>query len=134
MNKVTIKKRYPLLRIDNLFDQLKGETMFFKIDLRSGYHQVCIKEEDIFKAAFRTRYEHYEFAVVPFGLTNDPSTFMCLKNSVLSPYLDKFVIVYINDILVYSKNEEEHAEHLVAVLRLLREHHLSAKLIKCNLF
>ena len=95
--------------------------MFSKINLISGYHQVCIKEEDIFKTVFRTRYGHYEFVVVPFGLTNDPATFMCFMNSVLCPYLDKFVIVFINDILVYSKNEEEHVENLATILRLLRE-------------
>ena len=108
--------------------------MFLKIDLKSGYHQVHIKEEDIYKTIFRTRYEHYDFAVVPFGLTNTPTTFMCLMNSVLHPYLDKFVIVFIDDILVYSKNEEEHAEHLATVLRLQREHLLYAKLSKCSFF
>ena len=102
--------------------------MFSKINLRLGYHQVSIKEEDIYKTTFRTRYGHYEFVVVPFGLTNAPTTFMCLRNSVLRPYLDSFVIVFIDDILVYSKNEEEHVEHLVTVLRLLREHQLYVKL------
>ena len=95
--------------------------MFSKIDLRYGYHQVHIKEEDINKTVFRTRYGHYQFVVVLFGLTNVTTTFMCLMNSVLHPYLDKFVIVFIDDILVYSKNEEEHAKHLATVLRLLRE-------------
>ena len=108
---MTIKNRYPLPRIDDLFDQLKGETVFSKIDLRSGYHQVRIKEEDIYKTTFRTKYGHYEFVVIPFSLTNAPTTFMCLMNSVLRPYLDKFVIMFIDDILVYSKNEEEHAKH-----------------------
>ena len=108
MNKVTINNRYPLPRIDDLFDQLKGATMFSKIDLRSGYHQVHIKEEDIYKSAFTTRYGNYEFVVVAFNLTNVEDTFMCLMNSVLCPYLDKFVIVFIDDILVFSKNEEEH--------------------------
>ncbi len=96
--------------------------MFSKIELRSGYHQVHIKEEDIYKTAFGTKYGHYEFVVVPFGLTNAPAKFMCFMNSVLRLYLDKFVIVLIDDILVYSKNEEEHVEHLVAMLRLLRGH------------
>ena len=96
--------------------------MFSKIDLRSRYHQVHIKEEDIYKIACRTRYGHYEFVVVPFGLTNAPITFMCLMNSVLHPYLDKFVIVFINEILIYSKNEEEHVQQLAVVLRLLGEH------------
>ena len=111
LNKVTIKNMYPLLRIDDLFNQLKGETMFSKINLRLGYHHVHIKEEDIFKISFRTRYGHYEFVLVPFGLTNAPTTFMFFVNSVLCPYLDKFVIVFIDDILVYSKNEEGHAEY-----------------------
>ena len=94
--------------------------MFSKINLRSGYHQVHVKIEDIFKIAFRTKHGHYEFVVVPFGLTNSLATFMCLMNSVLCPYLDKFVIVFIDDILVYFKNEEEHVEHLAVALRLLR--------------
>ena len=101
--------------------------MFSKIDLRSRYHQVHIKEEDIYKTYFRTRYGHYEFVVVPFGLTNAPTTFMCLMNSVWHLYLDKFFIVFIDDVLVYSKNEEEHAELLTSLLRLLREHQLYAK-------
>ena len=96
--------------------------MFFKINSILSYHKVCIKEQDNEKTEFRTRYEHYEFFVVPFGLTNAPATFMCLMNNVLCPYLDNFVIVFIDDILVYSKNEEEHAEHLAVVLRLLRDH------------
>ena len=115
---MTIKNKYPLPRIDDLFDQLKGETIFSKIDLRSRYHQVHIKEEGIFKIAFRTRYGHYEFVVPLFDLTNAPTTFICLMNSVLCIYLDKFVIVFIDDILIYSKNEEEHVEHLATLLRL----------------
>lgn len=122
LNKVTIKNRYPLSRIDGLFDQLKGVVVFLKIDLRSRYHHVHIKEEGIYKTTFKTRYRHYEFVVVPFGLTNGPATFMCLINSVLRYYLDKFVIVFIDDILVYSKNEEEHVEHLPTMLRFLREY------------
>ena len=106
MNKLTIKNRYPLPRIDDLFDQVRGASVFSKIDLRTGYHQLRIKEEDISKTTFRTRYGHYEFVVLPFGLTNAPATFMCLMNSVLNKYLDKFVLVFIDDILVYSKNEE----------------------------
>lgn len=105
--KVTIKIRYPFPRIGDFFDQLKGATMFCKIYLRSRYHQVHIKEEDIFKTAFRTRYGHYDFVVVPFSLTNALAKFMCLMNSLLHPYLEKFFIVFIDDILVYSKNEEE---------------------------
>jgi hypothetical protein len=103
LNKVTVKNKYPLLRIDDIFDQLKGEKIFSKIDLRSGYHQVRIKDEDINKTAFRTRYGHYKFTVVSFGLSNTPVVFMCLMNGVLKNYLDKFVIVFLDDILVYSK-------------------------------
>ena len=130
-NKVTVKNKYPLPRIDDLFDQMRAAKVFSKIDLRSGYHRVRIKDEDIHKTTFRTRYGHYEFIVVPFGLTNAPATFMYLMNSVFSKYLDKFVLVFLDDILVYSKNEEEHEEHLRLTLQLLREHQLYAKLSKC---
>jgi len=109
LKKLTIKNRYPLSRIDDLFDQLKGEKMFSKIDLRSRYHQVRIKEEDIYETTFHTRYGHYEFVVVPFGLSNALATFMCLMNNVLHSYLDKFMIIFIDDILIYPNNEEEHA-------------------------
>jgi hypothetical protein len=108
LNKVTIKNKYPLPRIDDLFDQLKNEMLFLKIDLRSGYHQVRIKEEYINKTAFRTRYGHYEFTVVPIGLSNAPAIFMCLMNGIFREYLDGFVIVFLDDILVYSNLEEEH--------------------------
>ncbi|CAH9102252.1 unnamed protein product [Cuscuta epithymum] len=132
LNKVTIKNRYPLPRIDDLFDQLRGATVFSKIDLRSGYHQLKIKEDDIPKSAFRTRYGHFEFLVMSFGLTNAPAAFMDLMNRVFHKYLDRFVIVFIDDILIYSESEEEHEEHLILVLETLREKQLYAKLSKCE--
>eukprot|EP00253_Pinus_taeda_P020650 PITA_20650 len=112
LKKMTIKNKYPLPRIDELFDQVKGAIVFFKIDLCSGYHQIKIKEEDIAKTTFRTRYGHYEFVVLPFGLTNATTTFMCLMNNVFHQFLDKFVLIFINDILIYSCSREEHKEHL----------------------
>jgi hypothetical protein len=122
LNKYTIKNKYPLPRIDDLFDELRGENIFSKIDLRSGYHQVSIKEKDIHKTTFRTRDGHYEFVLVPFGLTNALTTFMFLMNGIFINYLDKFVIVFLDDILVYSKFEEENEHHLRLVLQVLREH------------
>ena len=116
LNKVTIKNKYPLPRIDLLFDQLAGAKVFSKIDLRSGYHQIKIKPEDIPKMTFTTRYGLYEYLVMSFGLTNAPAHFMYLMNSVFMPELDKFVVVFIDDILVYSKNKKEHAKHLRIVL------------------
>ncbi|GJV48715.1 putative reverse transcriptase domain-containing protein [Tanacetum coccineum] len=107
LNKLTVKNSYPLPRTDDLFDQLQGSSVYSKIDLRSGYHQLRVRDEDIPKTAFRTRYEHYEFQVIPFGLTNTPTVFMDLMNRVCKPYLDKFVIVFIDDILIYSRNKEE---------------------------
>jgi hypothetical protein len=121
---VTIKNKYPLPRIDVLFDQLVGAKVFSKIDLRSGYHQIKIRASDISKMTFSTRYGLYEFLVMSFGLTNAPAYFMYLMNSVFMPELGKFVVVFIDDILVYSTNEEEHAGHLHVVLQRLREHHL----------
>nr|GEX98675.1 putative reverse transcriptase domain-containing protein [Tanacetum cinerariifolium] len=132
LNKLTVKNRYPLSRIDDLFDQLQGSSVYSKIDLRSGYHQLRIKEEDIPINAFRTRYGHFEFQVMPFGLTNAPIVFMDLMNRVCKPYLDKFVIVFIDDILVYSKYEEEHGRHLKIILELLKKERLYAKFSKCD--
>nr|GEV38752.1 putative reverse transcriptase domain-containing protein [Tanacetum cinerariifolium] len=132
LNKLTVKNRYPLLRIDDLFDQLQGSSVYSKITLRSGYHQLRIKEEDIPITAFRTRYGHFEFQVMPFGLTNAPAVFMDLMNHVCKPYLDKFVVVFINDILVYSKDEEEHEKHLKIILELLKKDRLYAKFLKCD--
>ncbi|GKB10127.1 putative reverse transcriptase domain-containing protein [Tanacetum coccineum] len=132
LNKLTVKNRYPLPRIDDLFDQLQGSSVYSKIDLRSGYHQLRIREEDIPITAFRTRYGHYEFQVMPFGLTNAPAVFMDLMNRVCKPYLDKFVIVFIDDILIYSKNKEEHEKHLKIILELLKKEQLYAKFSKCD--
>ncbi|KAL4035094.1 hypothetical protein IC575_003768 [Cucumis melo] len=132
LNKVTVKNRYPLPRIDDLFDQLQGATVFSKIDLRSGYHQLRIKDEDIPKTAFRSRYGHYEFIVMSFGLTNAPAVFMDLMNRVFREFLDTFVIVFIDDILIYSKTEAEHEEHLRMVLQTLRDNKLYAKFSKCE--
>ena len=129
---MTIRNKYPLPRIDDLFDQLQGASCFSKIDLRSGYHQLRIRHEDVPKTAFRTRYDHYEFLVMSFGLTNAPAAFMDLMNRVFKPFLDRFVIVFIDDILVYSRSEEEHVEHLRIVLQTLREHQLYAKFSKCE--
>ena len=123
-----------MLRIDDLFDHMKGATIFSKIDLRSGYHQLRIKEGDIPKTAFRTRFGHYEFVVVPFGLTNALAVFMSLMNGVFRKYLDHFVQVFLDDILIYSKNEREHEEHLRIVLSYLRENKLYGKLSKCSFF
>ncbi|KAL0562094.1 hypothetical protein IC582_002544 [Cucumis melo] len=132
LNKVTVKNRYPLPRIDDLFDQLQGATVFSKIDLRSGYHQLRIKDEDIPKTAFRSKYGHYEFIVMSFGLTNAPAVFMDLMNRVFREFLDTFVIVFIDDILIYSKTEAEHEEHLRMVLQTLRDNKLYAKFSKCE--
>ncbi|KAI3795130.1 hypothetical protein L1987_37776 [Smallanthus sonchifolius] len=132
LNKLTVKNRYPLPRIDDLFDQLQGSTCFSKIDLRSSYNQIRVLESDIPKTTFRTRYGHYEFMVMPFGLTNAPAVFMDLMNRVCKPYLDKFVIVFIDDILIYSKSKAKHEEHLRLVLDLLKKEQLYAKLSKCE--
>jgi hypothetical protein len=132
LNEVTIKNKYPLPRIDDLFDQLQGVKYFSKIDLRSGYHQLRIKEADIQKIAFVTRSGQYEFTVMPFGQTNAPAFFMNLMNKVFMEELDKFVVVFIDDILIYSKSREDHEHHLWIVLGRLRAHQLYAKLNKCE--
>ena len=116
MNRVTIKNRYPFPRIDDLFDQLKGVRVYSKIDLCTGYHQLRVREANIPKTAFKTRYRHFEFTVMPFGLTNAPAAFMDLMHRVFQPYLDQFVVVFVDDILIYSKSEEEHEGHLRIVL------------------
>ena len=132
INKVTVKNKYPLSRIEDLFYQLKGASVFSKIDLRSGYYQLRVKEEDVPKTAFRTRYGHYEFLVMPFGLTNAPAAFMDLMNRVFRPYVDQFIVVFIDDILVYSKDAKEHEQHLRIGLETLREKKLYSKLSKCH--
>ncbi|KAL0551535.1 hypothetical protein IC582_010624 [Cucumis melo] len=132
LNKVTVKNRYPLPRIDDLFDQIQGATVFSKIDLRSGYHQLRIKDGDVPKTAFRSRYGHYEFIVMSFGLTNARAVFMDLMNRVFREFLDTFVIVFIDDILIYSRTEAEHEEHLRIVLQTLRDNKLYAKFSKCE--
>ena len=121
INKVTVKNKYSLPRIEDLFDQLKRASVFSKIDLRSRYYQLRVKDVDVSKTAFRTRYGHYEFLVIPFGLTNALAAFMGLMNRVFYPYLDQFVVVFIDDVLVYSKDAQEHEQHLKIVLQILRE-------------
>ncbi|GKB25182.1 putative reverse transcriptase domain-containing protein [Tanacetum coccineum] len=130
LNKLTVNNRYPLPRIDDLFDQLQGSNVYSNIDLRSGYHQLRVREKDIPITAFRTLYGHYEFQVMPFGLTNAPAVFTDLMNRMCKPFLDKFMIVFIDDILIYSKNKKEHEEHLKAVLELLKKEKLYAKFSK----
>jgi hypothetical protein len=132
LNEVTIKNKYPLPRIEDLFDQMKGPSVFSKIDLRSGYHQLKIRESDIPKPAFRTRYGLYEYTVMSFGPTNAPAYFMYLMNKVFIEYLDKFVVVFIDNILIFSKTEEEHEKHLRMVLEKLRSNQLYAKFSKCE--
>src|ERR1700738_4618875 len=134
LNKITIKNKYPLPRIDELLDRLLGARYFSKIDLRSGYHQVRIADEDVHKTAFRTRYGHYEYLVMPFGLTNAPATFMHLMQQIFRRYLDDFVIVFLDDILIYSKTKQQHDQHLRTVLQVLRDQQLYGKLSKCEFF
>ena len=128
LNRVTIKNRHPLPRIDDLFDQLRGAQVYSKIDLHTGYHQLRVREGDIPKIGFRTRYEHFEFTLMPYGLTNAPTTFMDLMRRVFQPYLDQFVVVFMDEILIYSQSED----HLRIVLQALREHQLYAKFSKCK--
>jgi hypothetical protein len=132
LNEVPIKNKYPLSRIEDLFDQMKGVSVFSKIDLRSGYHQLKIQELDIPKTAFHTRYGLYEYTMMSFGLTNAPAYFMYLINKVFMEYLDKFVVVFINDILIFSKTEEEHEKHLRMVLEKPRSNQLYSKFNKCE--
>ena len=124
MNRVIIKNRYPLQRIDDLFEQLRGARVYSEIDLRTGYHKLRVRVADIPKTMFRTRYGHFEFTMMPFELTNAPVAFMDLMNRVFQPYLDQFVVVFVDDILIYSQPEVEHEDHLRTVLRLLRDHQL----------
>lgn len=134
LNAITIKNRYPLPRIDELFDRLQGAKVFSKIDLRTGYWQIRVHPDDVPKTAFRTRYGHYEWRVLPMGLTNAPATFMRLMNEIFRPFLDEFVIVFLDDILVYSKTIADHRRHLRAVFDVLRRHKLYAKKSKCDFF
>ena len=132
LNEVTIKNKYPLPRINDLFDQLEGASVFSKVDLRSGYFQLKIREHDIPTTAFVTRYGSYEYTVMPFGLTNAPSYFMNMMNKVFMEFLDKFVVLFIDDILIYSKSVNEHETHLHIIMEKLREHKLYAKFSKCE--
>ncbi|GMJ03684.1 hypothetical protein HRI_004037600 [Hibiscus trionum] len=132
LNRLTMKNKYPLPRIDDLFDQLRGASVFSKIDLRSGYYQLKVREVDVPKTAFRTRYGHYEFLVMPFGLTNAPAAFMDMMNMIFHQYLDQFVVVFIDDILVYSRTKEDHGRHLRLVLQTLLDNQLYVKLSKCE--
>jgi hypothetical protein len=132
LNEITIKNKYPLPRIQDLFNQLRGSSVFLKIDLRTGYHQLKIRPLNILKTTFITKYGLYEYTVMSFGLMNAPAFFMYLMNNVFMDYLDMFVVVFFDDILVYSQNEEEHEEHLRMVLQRLRDFQLYAKLRKCE--
>ena len=130
MNRVTLKNQYPLPRICDLFDQLRGARVYSKIDLCTGYHQLRVRETDIPKTVFRTRYGHFKFTVMPFELTNTPASFMDLMDKVFLPYLNRFVVVIMDDVLIYSQSEREHEDHLRVALQLLRYHYLYAKLVR----
>ena len=132
MNRVTIKNRYPLPRINDLFDQLRGARVYFEINLRTGYHQLRVREVDIPKTMFRTWYGHFEFTVMPFGFTNAPAAFMDLMHRVIQPYLDQFIVAFVDDILIYSQSKEKHEDHLRIVPQAIREHQLYAKCSKCE--
>ena len=132
LNRVIIQNRYLLPRIDDLFDQLRGARVYFKIDLRTSYHQLKVRETDIPKTKFRTRYGHFEVTVMPIGLTNTLAAFMDLMHRMFQPFLDQFVVVFVDDILIYSQSEWEHEYHLRTVLQLLRDHQLYAKFSKCE--
>ena len=132
LNRVTIKNRYPLPRIDDLFDQLRGARVYSKIDLRTGYHQLRVRDTNILKTTFRTRYGHYEFTVMPFRLANALAAFMDLMHRIFQPYLDQFVVIFVDDILIYSQAEWEHEYHMRIVLQFLRDHQLYAKFSTCE--